>query len=243
MMRLDGKIVVITGAMGALGQTVASVFSTSGATLVVVDRQVPKELPGGMLGLTADVTDAAEVQRLMETVTQKAGRIDCLVNLVGGFSMGRVTETDRSLWDKMLTMNLTSAFLLSRAVVPHMLEQRSGRIIHIAARAALDPFPGAAAYLVAKSALLSLVRIRARKLVVPYPILLVIGGLTLALVPGLPTIRLDPDLVFLVFLPPILWSAAYFTSLREFRKNLRPISLLAVGLVAATTASVAVVTH
>ena len=49
-MRLDGKIVVITGAMGALGQTVASVFSTSGATLVVVDRQVPKELPGGMLG-------------------------------------------------------------------------------------------------------------------------------------------------------------------------------------------------
>jgi Na+/H+ antiporter len=83
----------------------------------------------------------------------------------------------------------------------------------------------------------------ARKLVVPYPILLVIGGLTLALVPGLPTIRLDPDLVFLVFLPPILWSAAYFTSLREFRKNLRPISLLAVGLVAATTAAVAVVTH
>src|SRR2546429_3260391 len=83
----------------------------------------------------------------------------------------------------------------------------------------------------------------AQKLVIPYPILLVIGGLTLALVPGLPTIRLDPDLVFLVFLPPILWSAAYFTSLREFRKNLRPISLLAIGLVAATSAAVAVVTH
>ncbi|MGH7251168.1 MAG: SDR family NAD(P)-dependent oxidoreductase [Nitrospiraceae bacterium] len=164
MIRLDGKIVVITGAMGALGQTVTSVFSRSGATLVVVDRQVPKELPGEMLGLTADVTDAAHVQRLMETVIQKAGRIDCLINLVGGFAMGRVTETDRSLWDKMLTMNLTSAFLLSRAVVPHMLEQRGGRIIHIAARAALDPFPGAAAYLVAKSALLSLIRILALEL-------------------------------------------------------------------------------
>ncbi|MGH7430008.1 MAG: SDR family NAD(P)-dependent oxidoreductase, partial [Candidatus Methylomirabilaceae bacterium] len=100
MIRLDGKIVVITGAMGALGQTVTSVFSRSGATLVVVDRQVPKELPGEMLGLTADVTDAAHVQRLMETVIQKAGRIDCLINLVGGFAMGRVTETDRSLWDK-----------------------------------------------------------------------------------------------------------------------------------------------
>jgi NAD(P)-dependent dehydrogenase (short-subunit alcohol dehydrogenase family) len=164
MMRLDGKIVVITGAMGALGQTVTSVFSTSGATLVVVDRQVPKELPGGMLGLTADVTDAVGTQHLMETVIQKAGRIDCLINLVGGFAMGRVTETDRSLWDKMLTMNLTSAFLLSRAVVPHMLKQKDGRIIHIAARAALDPFPGAAAYLVAKSGLLSLIRILALEL-------------------------------------------------------------------------------
>ncbi|MGH7251169.1 MAG: cation:proton antiporter, partial [Nitrospiraceae bacterium] len=57
----------------------------------------------------------------------------------------------------------------------------------------------------------------ARKLLIPYPILLVIGGLVLGVIPGLPTIRLDPDLVFLVFLPPILWAAAYFTSLREFR--------------------------
>ena len=81
----------------------------------------------------------------------------------------------------------------------------------------------------------------AQRLVVPYPILLVIGGLTLGMVPGLPVVVLRPDLVFLVFLPPILWAAAYFTSWREFRYNLRPISLLAVGLVAATTAAVAVV--
>jgi Na+/H+ antiporter len=81
----------------------------------------------------------------------------------------------------------------------------------------------------------------AQRLLIPYPILLVIGGLALALVPGLPVIRLDPDLVFLVFLPPILWAAAYFTSFREFRRNLRPISLLAVGLVLATTAVVATV--
>ena len=83
----------------------------------------------------------------------------------------------------------------------------------------------------------------ARKLVIPYPILLVIGGLVLGLVPGVPTLRLDPDVVFLVFLPPILWSAAYFTSWRDFRSNLRPITLLAVGLVLATTAAVAVVAH
>ncbi len=83
----------------------------------------------------------------------------------------------------------------------------------------------------------------ARKLVIPYPILLVIGGLILGLIPGVPTLRLDPDIVFLVFLPPILWSAAYFTSWRDFRSNIRPITLLAVGLVLATTAAVAVVAH
>lgn len=82
-----------------------------------------------------------------------------------------------------------------------------------------------------------------QRLSTPYPILLVLGGLALGLVPGLPTVTLHPDLVFLVFLPPILWAAAYFTSLREFRRNLRPISLLAVGLVLATTAGVAAVAH
>src|SRR5215510_2983193 len=81
----------------------------------------------------------------------------------------------------------------------------------------------------------------AHKLIIPYPILLVIGGLVLGLLPSLPTIRLAPDLVFLVFLPPILWAAAYFTSWRDFRANLRPITLHAVGLVLITTAAVAVV--
>jgi CPA1 family monovalent cation:H+ antiporter len=83
----------------------------------------------------------------------------------------------------------------------------------------------------------------AQKIRIPYPIFLVVGGLLLGVVPGLPAVTLHPDLVFLVFLPPILWAAAYFTSLREFRQNLRPISLLAVGLVLATSAGVAVVAH
>ncbi|MGZ4996031.1 MAG: cation:proton antiporter, partial [Methylobacter sp.] len=83
----------------------------------------------------------------------------------------------------------------------------------------------------------------ARKLAIPYPILLVIGGLILSFIPGLPTLRLDPDLIFLVFLPPLLWAAAYFTSWRDFRANARPITLLAVGLVLVTTAAVATVAH
>src|ERR1051325_8906636 len=71
----------------------------------------------------------------------------------------------------------------------------------------------------------------ARKLTIPYPILFVIGGSLLGLIPKLPRSRLDPELVFLFLLPPLLFPAALFTSWRDFRANLRPISLLAVGLV------------
>lgn len=78
---------------------------------------------------------------------------------------------------------------------------------------------------------------------VPYPILLVMGGLGLAFVPSLPRVRLEPDLVFLLFLPPLLFAAAYFTSWRDLRANVRPVGLLAVGLVLATTLAVAVVGH
>ena len=79
----------------------------------------------------------------------------------------------------------------------------------------------------------------ARKVHIPYPILFVIGGLLLGWIPGLPKVRLDPELVFLFFLPPLLFPAALFTSWRDFRANLRPISLLAIGLVLFTTVSVA----
>src|SRR5882757_5792116 len=78
---------------------------------------------------------------------------------------------------------------------------------------------------------------------VPLPVLLVGGGLLLGFVPGLPHIALPPDLVLVAILPPLLYSAAFFTGLRDLRANLRPISLLAVGLVAATTLGVAMVAH
>jgi monovalent cation/hydrogen antiporter len=83
----------------------------------------------------------------------------------------------------------------------------------------------------------------ARRLHIPYPILFVIGGLVLGFVPGLPKVRLDPELVFLFFLPPLLFPAALFTSWRDFRANLRPISLLAIGLVLFTTVAVALIAH
>lgn len=83
----------------------------------------------------------------------------------------------------------------------------------------------------------------ARRVRVPAPILQVIGGLLLSLIPGLPEVRLSPDLVFLVFLPPLLYPAALFTSWRDFHANLRPIFLLAVGLVLFTTVAVGFLAH
>ena len=83
----------------------------------------------------------------------------------------------------------------------------------------------------------------ARLIGVPYPILLVIGGVIIGALPGLPDVEMDPDLVLVLFLPPLLYSAAFFSSLRDLRADLRSISFLAVGLVIATAAGVAVIAH
>jgi monovalent cation/hydrogen antiporter len=83
----------------------------------------------------------------------------------------------------------------------------------------------------------------ARRLPIPTPILQVAAGLMLGLLPGITVPELEPELVFFAFLPPILWAAAFFTSLREFNANIRPIGLLAIGLVLVTSAAVAVVAH
>jgi monovalent cation/hydrogen antiporter len=85
--------------------------------------------------------------------------------------------------------------------------------------------------------------VAAPRLRVPYPILLVLGGLCLGFLPGMPELELPPDLVLVAVLPPLLYSGAFFTSLHELKVNVRPIGLLAVGLVIATTVVVAVVAH
>ena len=83
----------------------------------------------------------------------------------------------------------------------------------------------------------------ASRLEVPYPIALVAGGAVIGFVPGVPDVQLDPDLVLLIFLPPLLYGAAFFTSLRDLRRNMRPIALLAIPLVLVTMCAVAVVAH
>src|SRR6516164_3011936 len=83
----------------------------------------------------------------------------------------------------------------------------------------------------------------ARRIRIPYPILLTIGGVVLALIPGLPAVHLDPQLVFNLFLPPLIYPAAVYTSWRDFRANLRPILFLAIGLVLLTMTAIACLFH
>ncbi len=163
-MRLQNKTVVITGGSGALGQVVVPACVDAGARVIVVDRHSRTAEAQGVRVMTADITNEADIRRLVEAILEEVGRIDALINLVGGFAMGSVLETDLSLWQRMLTMNLTAAFLLSKAVLPHMLQQRTGRIVHVAARAAVEPFPGAAAYVVSKAGLAALIRALALEL-------------------------------------------------------------------------------
>ena len=163
-MQLKGKVVLIAGGSGALGQTVMPVFARAGARVITADRNPPSAQVANRSAMKADVADEADVQRLVKDVIRETGRIDALVNLVGGFAMGRVEETDAALWQRMLTMNVTAAFLLSKAVLPHMVERGAGRIVHVAAWAAVEPFPGAAAYIVSKSSLLALIKVLALEL-------------------------------------------------------------------------------
>jgi NAD(P)-dependent dehydrogenase (short-subunit alcohol dehydrogenase family) len=163
-MPLKDKVVLIAGGSGALGQTVTPAFTQSGARVVTADRNPPPAQVAAGNAVKTDVADEAAVHRLVDDVVRTAGRIDVLVNLVGGFATGRVVETDAALWQRMLTVNLTAAFLLSKAVLPHMTERGNGRILHVAAWAAVEPFPGAAAYIVAKSSLLALIRVLALEL-------------------------------------------------------------------------------
>jgi len=163
-MSLNGKVVLIAGGSGALGKTITPAFVRSGARVITADRNPPPVQVTEGKALKADVTDETDVRRLVDDVVRTAGCLDVLVNLVGGFSAGRIADTDVSLWHRMLTVNLTSAFLLSKAVLPHMMKRGSGRILHVAAWAAVEPFPGAGAYIVAKSGLLAMIRVLALEL-------------------------------------------------------------------------------
>jgi NAD(P)-dependent dehydrogenase (short-subunit alcohol dehydrogenase family) len=164
-MTLAGKVALITGGTGALGRAVTAAFAEAGATVAVtfiVDSEVPEcksclgPRAGAVTFLKADVTREGEVQQLVQTLVQPLGRIDILLNLVGGY-VGDLSVTDlpETTWDQMLTMNLKSAFLCCKHVVPIMKRGGGGRIVNISSRAAVKVFPGISAYAAAKAGLLA----------------------------------------------------------------------------------------
>lgn len=158
---LQNKIALITGATGGLGTAVTQAFLDSGATVIGVSRNLQQSAfkSGSFLGIPAELSDPLAVNKLIQQVIDKFGRIDALAHLVGGFAGGQaVFETDDPTFESMMSTNLTSAFYVLRAVIPHMRQAGSGRIIAIASRAAENPGPLVGAYSASKAALVSLIR-------------------------------------------------------------------------------------
>jgi NAD(P)-dependent dehydrogenase (short-subunit alcohol dehydrogenase family) len=158
---MSGKVVIITGAKGGLGSLVTKRFLATGATVVGASLSIAAEdFPfSNFVALPADFTKAAAVDRAIGSVIDRYGRLDVLVHVLGGFAGGAsVAETDDATWEQMRDLNLTSAFYVLRATIPHLRKSGAGRIVAIGSLAAVEPHAGLAAYVTFKSALVSLVR-------------------------------------------------------------------------------------
>lgn len=160
MFSFENKVVIVTGAAGALGRVVAHRFSNTGAAVVLVDvdkslldAEVEKLGNPSSIGIVTDLTDAISVNNMVNEVHSRMKTVDILANIAGGFRMGpRVHETKIEEWEYMFHLNATSAFLTSRAVIPLMIGGHGGKIVNIAARVANEGKGKMAPYSVAKSA-------------------------------------------------------------------------------------------
>ncbi|MFB3776430.1 MAG: SDR family oxidoreductase [Bryobacteraceae bacterium] len=155
------QVALITGVTGGLGTAVAKAFLDAGATVVGVSPRIAPEPGGGsrFLPLAADVSTPEGAAQAVRGALDRAGRVDSLIHLVGGFAGGEhVAGTSDETWRRMLSLNLDTAFYMARAVLPHMLEARRGRIVAVGSRTGVEPAPGLSAYGVSKAALIALVR-------------------------------------------------------------------------------------
>jgi NAD(P)-dependent dehydrogenase (short-subunit alcohol dehydrogenase family) len=166
MQFMKDKVAIITGAVGNLGAATARTFQAAGAKTILVDRS-PDRLREAFAGVATskdhllaggiDLANADSLTRLVEQTLARFGRIDVLVNTVGGWRGGKpLLETDPADWDFLFGINVRTTFLCCRAVIPQMLKQGSGRIINVASRDALKGSAGYAAYSASKSAVLRL---------------------------------------------------------------------------------------
>jgi NAD(P)-dependent dehydrogenase (short-subunit alcohol dehydrogenase family) len=163
------KVVLITGATGGLGTAVTREFAGTSAKLALVSRSAQdlqelveaQALPSERaFTMAADVTQPEQVNALVEAVMARWKRVDVLLNTVGGWSGGQpVGEITWQGWRHMLDLNLHSAFLLSRGVLPSMLEAGWGRIVHVSSKTAVSPRAKEAGYAVAKMGLITLTEV------------------------------------------------------------------------------------
>jgi NAD(P)-dependent dehydrogenase (short-subunit alcohol dehydrogenase family) len=157
-----GKVVVVAGGTGGLGDAVSRAFLEEDAKVVVTYRKEEefaalKQAVGAkaaaLEGFVVDVTDEAATSEFIGGVLSRHGTVDVLVNTVGGYAGGvKLWELDTKVFDAMLSLNLHSGYALARAVLPAMLRQKSGSIVNVAAKAAFDHGAGASAYAASKAA-------------------------------------------------------------------------------------------
>ena len=161
MTALAGRVAVVTGGTGALGQAVAMRLLADGAIVAVpyaveeererLTQRVATADRQRLILQAADVIDVKAMTAFAEGVVATRGKIDILVAGVGGFAGGSLLETDLVTWKRMLDLNLTSVFSAAKAVVPAMVRARYGRVVVVASRAVVPPAGGFIAYTVAKA--------------------------------------------------------------------------------------------
>lgn len=165
---LKDKVVLVTGASKGIGRSIAAAFAAEGSRVVLIARnqkdleQAAKEIHdngGFALPLAADVTDADQVERLVQEVVKRVGTVHVLVNNAGGpGNMAGFEELSNEDWAGVFKLNVLSAVNMTRAVLPHMQQRKWGRIINMASESGIQPDPFMPHYNAAKAAIINLTK-------------------------------------------------------------------------------------
>jgi len=158
---MKNKVALITGANGGLGTSITRSFLEAGALVTgVSDKISVAEFPQPrFVAISADLTEPSAAADIVQSVLARHGRLDMLIHVLGAFAGGKtIAETDDATWEQMQDLNLSSAFYVLRAAIPHLRKSGNGRIVAIGSLAAGEPHAGIGAYVTFKAALVSLVR-------------------------------------------------------------------------------------